>query len=61
MAELSKRFIDLPHVSDVRQTGMVLAIELVKNKQSREPYPWQERGSLHMYKYALKNACYCAH
>ena len=23
MAELSKRFIDLPHVSDVHQTGMI--------------------------------------
>ncbi|MEY2666670.1 MAG: hypothetical protein RLZZ384_841 [Pseudomonadota bacterium] len=54
MAELSKRFIDHPHVSDVRQTGMILAIELVKNKRSREPYPWQERRGLHVYQYALK-------
>lgn len=53
MTELSKRFIDHPHVSDVRQTGMILAIELVKNKRSREPYPWQERRGLHVYQYAL--------
>jgi len=31
-----------------------LTIELVKNKRSREPYPWQERRSLHMYQYTLK-------
>lgn len=54
MTELSKRFIDHPHVSEVRQTGMILAIELVKNTHSREPYPWQERRGLHVYQYALK-------
>ena len=28
---------DHPHVSDVRQKGMVLAIELIKDKRERSP------------------------
>lgn len=31
------------HVGDVRCCGMVGGIELVKNKESREAYPWEER------------------
>lgn len=44
---------DHPHVAEVRQHGMVLAVELVKNKQSREAYPWQERRGLRVYQHAL--------
>ena len=32
---------------------MILAIELVKNKATREPFPWQERRGLKVYQYAL--------
>jgi adenosylmethionine-8-amino-7-oxononanoate aminotransferase len=53
MAKAAIRFHDHPHVSEVRQTGMILAIEMVKNKQTREPYPWQERRGLKVYQYAL--------
>ncbi|AZS50254.1 adenosylmethionine--8-amino-7-oxononanoate transaminase [Entomomonas moraniae] len=42
-----------PHVGDVRQTGMVVAIEMVANKQTKEPFPWQERRGLQVFKYAL--------
>lgn len=42
-----------PHVSEVRQTGMILAIELVKDKSRHTPYPWQERRGLRVYQYAL--------
>ncbi|MBL4607549.1 MAG: adenosylmethionine--8-amino-7-oxononanoate transaminase [Pseudomonadales bacterium] len=44
---------DHPHVAEVRQHGMVVAIELVKNKKSREAYPWQERRGLKVYQHAL--------
>jgi len=44
---------DHPHVAEVRQHGMVLAVELVKNKQNREAYPWQERRGLRVYQHAL--------
>jgi adenosylmethionine-8-amino-7-oxononanoate aminotransferase len=53
MAKAAARFNEHPHVAEVRQTGMILAIEMVKNKQSREPYPWQERRGLKVYQYAL--------
>ncbi len=42
-----------PHVGEVRQTGMILAIEMVREKRSRTPYPWQERRGLDVYQYAL--------
>jgi adenosylmethionine-8-amino-7-oxononanoate aminotransferase len=42
-----------PHVGEVRQTGMILAIEMVREKRNRTPYPWQERRGLGVYQYAL--------
>jgi len=42
-----------PHVAEVRQTGMILAIEMVRDKATREPYPWQERRGLRVYRHAL--------
>ncbi|EGW22799.1 adenosylmethionine--8-amino-7-oxononanoate transaminase [Methylobacter tundripaludum] len=53
MAKAALRFHDHPNVAEVRQTGMILAIEMVKNKHTREPYPWQERRGLRVYQYAL--------
>ena len=53
MATAATRFTEHPQVAEVRQTGMILAIEIVKNKRTREPYPWQERRGLKVYQYAL--------
>ena len=53
MATAAARFSEHPQVAEVRQTGMILAIEMVKNKLTREPYPWQERRGLKVYQYAL--------
>ncbi len=44
-----------PHVAEVRQTGMILAIELVKDRSSGEPFPWQERRGLRLHEFALAN------
>ncbi len=38
-----ERFQGLEHVGDVRQRGLMAGIELVKDKKSRRPYPWQQR------------------
>jgi adenosylmethionine---8-amino-7-oxononanoate aminotransferase len=46
---------DHPHVAEIRQTGMILAIELVKDRATREPYPWQERRGLKVYQHGLSN------
>jgi len=53
MKQMTVHFIEHAHVAEVRQTGMIVAIELVKNKQTGEPYPWQERLGLKVYQYAL--------
>ena len=53
MYELTRDLNDHPHVAEVRQYGMILAIELIKDKQKRIPYPWQERRGLRVYQYAL--------
>ncbi len=45
---------DHPNVADVRQTGMITAIELVQDKRSGTPYPWQERRGLHVYQHGLR-------
>jgi len=43
------------NVGDVRQHGMIAAIEMVKDKSSKKPYPWEERRGLKAYEYGLKN------
>jgi adenosylmethionine-8-amino-7-oxononanoate aminotransferase len=43
-----------PHVAEVRQHGMIVAAELVREKSTREPYPWQERRGLTIYRHALE-------
>jgi adenosylmethionine-8-amino-7-oxononanoate aminotransferase len=53
MSKVATRFHEHPHVAEVRQTGMIVAIEMVKNKLTRESYPWQERRGLKVYQYAL--------
>ncbi|UPK44714.1 adenosylmethionine--8-amino-7-oxononanoate transaminase [Paenibacillus pabuli] len=34
---------DFPHVGDIRQKGLMIGIELVRDKETREPYDWAER------------------
>lgn len=50
-----KRFDNHPNIGQVRQTGMIFAIEMVKDKRSKAAYPWQERRGLKAYQHALKN------
>jgi adenosylmethionine-8-amino-7-oxononanoate aminotransferase len=54
MGERATPLADHPHVAEVRQRGMILAIELVANKAAQAPYPWQERRGLGVYRHALK-------
>jgi adenosylmethionine-8-amino-7-oxononanoate aminotransferase len=53
MAREAQRFAEHPHIAEVRQTGMILALEMVKEKATREPFPWQERRGMCVYRYAL--------
>ena len=45
---------DHPHVGEIRQHGMILAIELVAERGSRTPFPWQERRGLTVYRHGLE-------
>jgi adenosylmethionine---8-amino-7-oxononanoate aminotransferase len=42
-----------PNVSDVRQTGMIAAVELVANSRTRAPFDWRERRGLRVYQHGL--------
>lgn len=54
MGAAAAPFAEHPQVAEVRQTGMILAIELVQDKATRTPYPWQERRGLRAYRHALE-------
>ena len=54
MASATAHLADHPHVAEVRQTGMALAIEMVQDKATRAAYPWQERRGLKVYEHALQ-------
>lgn len=43
LAERLKMFYNLPHVGDIRQKGFMVGIELVRNRTTKEPFPWEER------------------
>lgn len=56
-AHIAKRIAPLaahPHIGDVRQTGMIAAIEMVKGKATREPFSADERRGLRVYRHGLE-------
>jgi adenosylmethionine-8-amino-7-oxononanoate aminotransferase len=53
MAEATAELADHQHVAELRQTGMILAIEVVRDRASGERYDWRERRGLKAYEYAL--------
>jgi adenosylmethionine-8-amino-7-oxononanoate aminotransferase len=55
MGNAARHLIDHPHVAEIRQHGMILAVEMIRNKSSREPFAWQERRGLRVYEHGLKN------
>jgi adenosylmethionine-8-amino-7-oxononanoate aminotransferase len=43
ISQYFKRFTELLYVGDARQCGMMGGIELVKDKQAKEPFPFENR------------------
>ncbi len=53
MSAATAHLKDHPHVAEVRQHGMTLAVEMVKDKTGRVAYDWRERRGLRIYQHAL--------
>jgi adenosylmethionine-8-amino-7-oxononanoate aminotransferase len=53
MGEALAPLADHPHVAEVRQTGMIAAVEFVKDRATGERYDWRERRGLRAYEHAL--------
>jgi len=45
---------DHKHVAEIRQCGMILAIELMQDPATRLPWPWEQRRGLRIYRHALE-------
>ncbi len=48
LARLLESVAELPHVGDVRQCGYMVGIELVKDRQTKKPYPLTARMGHHV-------------
>lgn len=55
LSQALERFRALPHVGEVRQCGMMIGIELVKNKVTREPFPIEEQRGVKVCREARKH------
>jgi adenosylmethionine-8-amino-7-oxononanoate aminotransferase len=44
-----------PHVSDVRRTGMIVAIEMVRDRATNSPFDWRERRGHRVSRYGLEH------
>lgn len=53
LAAAAAPLADHPHVAEVRQRGMILAVEFVRDRASREAFAWRERRHLRIYRHAL--------
>ncbi len=49
-----KRLVELKWVGDFRQTGMIAAVELVKDKGTKEAFPFEDRVGYKIYQEGLK-------
>ncbi len=53
MSRAAEALRDHPHVAEIRQTGMILAIEMAPDQTRRSAYPWQQRRGLKVHQHGL--------
>ena len=53
MLEAISPLRDHKHVGDIRQTGMILAMEMVAQRKPMIEYDWKERRGIKVYQYAM--------
>jgi len=53
MLEAVSPMHDHAHVGDIRQTGMILAIEMVAQREPMIQYDWKQRRGMQVYQYAM--------
>ena len=51
----SEAFVEHPNVGHVRQTGMIFAVEMVQDRETKTSFDWRERRGLRAYQHALNN------
>ncbi len=51
----ARELADLRHVAEVRQQGMIVAVELAQDGDRHSPFPWAERRGLRVYRHGLAN------
>ncbi len=44
-----------PHVGEIRQTGMILAMEMVADRETMQGWDWTERRGMRVYQHAMEN------
>ncbi|MFZ2198824.1 MAG: adenosylmethionine--8-amino-7-oxononanoate transaminase [Thermodesulfovibrionales bacterium] len=58
LQESLKDISGLAHVGDVRNKGLMAGIEMVKNKETREPYAWEDKMGWKVAHYARNNGVF---
>ena len=51
---LKEKFLEHPNIGDIRQLGMISAIEIVMDKKNKKSFPWEERIGFQIYREAVK-------
>ncbi len=58
LAECGRVFEGMPHVGEFRQTGMIAAVELVRDKATKKPFAFEERVGYRIYLEGLKRGVF---
>ncbi len=53
--KIEERLTDIPYFGEFRQLGMIGAVELVKDQETKEGFDWKERVGYKIYKKALEH------